>query len=453
MKISIDFKVRSGKSIKPLHGINNSRISLEKPMEELRDAGIPFVRLHDLGGYFGGGLYVDIPNLFPDFSADENNPASYNFDFTDRYFQQLTASGPEIFLRLGVTIENFWWIKSFRINPPVDFAKWARICEHVVRHYNEGWADGYHFNIRYWEIWNEPENPSMWRGTKQQYFDLYKATTLHLRSCFPDIKLGGYASCGFYALNTHKDDDFFKGCLTWFTDFLDFVKQESLPLDFYTWHRYFTDPEILREDSGYIRTELDKRGFTATESIFDEWNYYDGDSPTKWDDMKSAVGASAVAATMIVLQNIAVDKALYYDARPNGSYGGLYYFPSQAVTPTYYAFKAFNRLYALQEEVPVMENCDGIYAMAASNGDESAVLLVNNGKESKALEIGMCNFSGAMKACIIDEAHTFESIPLDLSKTVTMPPHSILLLESKQDILRSTDSNTTEVEFAGISKK
>ena len=26
--------------------------------------------------------------------------------------------------------------------PPKDYAKWARICEHVVRHYNEGWGWG-----------------------------------------------------------------------------------------------------------------------------------------------------------------------------------------------------------------------------------------------------------------------------------------------------------------------
>ena len=26
---------------------------------------------------FGGGAYVDIPNVFPDFEADENDPASY----------------------------------------------------------------------------------------------------------------------------------------------------------------------------------------------------------------------------------------------------------------------------------------------------------------------------------------------------------------------------------------
>ena len=43
-------------------------------MHYLKEAGIPYSRLHDVGGWLGGGLYVDIPNLFPDFDADENDP-------------------------------------------------------------------------------------------------------------------------------------------------------------------------------------------------------------------------------------------------------------------------------------------------------------------------------------------------------------------------------------------
>ncbi len=31
--------------------------------------------------------------------------------------------------------------------PPADFNKWAIICEHIIRHYNEGWADEYLYSI------------------------------------------------------------------------------------------------------------------------------------------------------------------------------------------------------------------------------------------------------------------------------------------------------------------
>ena len=40
---------------------------------------------------------------------------------------------------------------------PKDFKKWAVICEHIIRHYTEGWADGFFYDMPYWEIWNEPD--------------------------------------------------------------------------------------------------------------------------------------------------------------------------------------------------------------------------------------------------------------------------------------------------------
>ena len=37
----------------------------------LKEAGVPYARLHDVGGRFGGSLYVDIPNIFREFDADD----------------------------------------------------------------------------------------------------------------------------------------------------------------------------------------------------------------------------------------------------------------------------------------------------------------------------------------------------------------------------------------------
>ena len=115
----------------PLTGISNTMFHY------LKEAGIPFSRLHDVGGWMGGGLYVDIPNLFRDFNADENAPASYDFAFTDKILEGLVENGCQPYFRLGVTIENQHMLKAYRIFPPKDYGKWARICEHVIRHYNK----------------------------------------------------------------------------------------------------------------------------------------------------------------------------------------------------------------------------------------------------------------------------------------------------------------------------
>lgn len=447
MKITVDFAAKCGKKIKPLHGINNSPIALYKPLPELRQAGIPYVRLHDAGGAYGGNCYVDIPNVFPDFNADENDPASYRFEFTDAYFKQLVASGMKIFYRLGVTIENNYRLYAYRIAPPADPVKWARICEHIVRHYNEGWANGFHYGIDYWEIWNEPENPPMWSGTREQFFELYQVTATHLRQCFPNIKIGGYASCGFYAINRPNPSDFFKSFLTWFDEFLQFVRDKQLPLDFYSWHLYTTDPEEIILHARYVRKKLDDYGFRQVESIFNEWNFVTSDEEHRWDLMKEAPGAAFVAAAFVLMQRNSIDKAMYYDALPTRRYCGLYYFPSGKTTKTYCSFLAFNQLYKLGEECAA--DCDGknAYVLAAAAGNKGAVLAVNNSKRGRKLSWDIQNAPAQIQAFLISNRHELDRV--DFTPDFSMPPYSVLLLLCN-DELQKTEAVSAAGKFAGL---
>ena len=53
-------------------------------------------------------------------------------------------------------------------------------------------AKGMKLPIKYWEIWNEPDNrPNCWTGTDEEYFNLYATTAALLRKEFPGIKIGG----------------------------------------------------------------------------------------------------------------------------------------------------------------------------------------------------------------------------------------------------------------------
>ena len=118
----------------------------------------------------------------------------------------------------------------------------------MVRHYTEGWANGFKWKITYWEIWNEAENhpePAknpMWHGTWDEYLRLYEVSSKHLKKCFPHLKIGGYGSCGFYAAantpavaaaNSSPRTQYFVDC---FVKFLDYVKEHDCPLDFFSFH-------------------------------------------------------------------------------------------------------------------------------------------------------------------------------------------------------------------------
>lgn len=55
------------KPMKPMHGGGQPPIGgveLTTYFHYMTEAGIPFSRLHDVGGVFGGNRFVDIPNIF-----------------------------------------------------------------------------------------------------------------------------------------------------------------------------------------------------------------------------------------------------------------------------------------------------------------------------------------------------------------------------------------------------
>ena len=149
-KITVDFSNTQGK-IKPMNAVNNgpagSAVRGQRGnFDAYAAARIPYARNHDASFYsgYGGEHTVDVHRIFRDFDADENLPENYIFGPTDAYTENTFAAGTKIFYRLGASIEHGY---KYGTRVPKDYLKWARICEHIIRHYTEGWADGYHFDI------------------------------------------------------------------------------------------------------------------------------------------------------------------------------------------------------------------------------------------------------------------------------------------------------------------
>ena len=379
--IRYDFSKTTG-VVKPLHGVNNAPYGVlneDLATNFMKDAGIPFSRLHDAMGPYGGAHYVDVPNVFPNFDADPENPENYDFTLTDNYIGSIIRGGTEFFYRLGITID--WAKKKYRTFPPKNCLQWAKICEGIIRHYNEGWADGFYYNIRYWEIWNESENPPMWSGTKEEFFELYRVASVYLKGKFPQCKIGGYGSCGFYAVTREGMNDFYKGFVTYFHDFLKMVTEEHLLLDFYSWHIYTNDPNEVLRHGAYVRQTLDAYGLTDTETTLDEWNY--GDEGTSHYEKRTMTGASFVASVMCGLQNEGhTDSAMYYCVSLGGLYNGMHDNISNRLLKPYYTIKAFNDLYRLENCVkPQGVHRTDFNTTAAIGGKRAVILLSNHGKE------------------------------------------------------------------------
>ena len=408
--------------VKPMHGVGQPPLlgTNTDYFHYLSDANIPYSRLHDVAGWFGGNMYVDIPNIFRDFDADVDDPASYDFVFTDLLLKALHEHHCEPVYRLGITIENFHDIKPYRCFPPKDFMKWARICEHIIRHYNEGWADGFHFNIQYWEIWNEPdghyliEENAMWKGTPEQYYDLYRITSKHLRECFGhSIKIGGYASCGFYqvldeqlisgeAFGSSKPLNGWQKRIMGFIDFFDgFIKmvaEEKLPFDFFSHHSYGSVKDTLKMQE-YCEKRLEEAGLGDVEIQLNEWN-----PNPRMAERGTALACANATAMMCAMQNRKMDVMCYYDGRIGTSvYGGLFHPMTYQPLCAYYGFKAYGKLYALGTQIESVCDNENVYAVAAKGDAGKGIVIANIGEDTDV----SVNLGKTGKLFVIDDDNFF----------------------------------------------
>lgn len=439
--VKIDFN-KTAYTIKNMHAVNNGPIVARSDQSKgnslyYKAAKIPYARNHDasFNPSYGGEHSVDVHAIFPDFNADVNDPASYDFPCTDLYTKWIIDVGTKPFYRLGSKIEH--GIKKYGTVKPKDFKKWAEICEHIIAHYTEGWADGFNYDIEYWEIWNEPDldpddstNKRCWSGTEKEYAELYVIAANHLKNRFPHLKIGGPA------LAWNED---------WLERFFENVKEynggKNPPLDFLSWHWYGTEPREMSEKGTRIHNIAVKAGYTGFESILNEWNYVRG-----WGDefiysIKTIIGmkgAAFTAACMIEGQkNPTIDMLMYYDARPTGM-NGLFDFYTLEPLKGYYPFLIYSKLKELENGVFSESDDKDIYIASAFNGSNAAIMLTyyaeNDYLLNKSVTIEATGFdlSGA-KIYITDEENTMSLYPAkeftDNKITLYLKRNSIVYIE------------------------
>ncbi|MBQ9975677.1 MAG: hypothetical protein IJP16_04135 [Clostridia bacterium] len=396
--------------------------------KEYKAARIPYSRNHDSAaiGIYGGPYSHDITRIFPDFSADENDPASYDFACTDESILTALDAGTETFFRLGQTIEH--QIKKHGTLPPADFHKWARICEHIIRHYNEGWADGYHLNIEYWEIWNEPDldtddskNKRTWGGVRAEFFDLYEIAAKHLKSCFPHLKIGGPALAGW---------------LEWAEAFLCEMQKRCVPIDFFSWHIYCTEPKKMLNLADKVNELLVKYGYGDVESILNEWNYVKG-----WTDefvytIESIHGLKGAAFVMSCIceaqKSDHIDMLMYYDTRPS-AFCGAFDFYTYRTLKGYYPLMWYGKFYDMEYEVRCKNQPEGIYTLCGVDKDGKVLCIVvnysdNDDSPSRELSLDFGK-SGSFELYLVDDNHDGELIDTTEELAITLPRQSFMLIK------------------------
>jgi hypothetical protein len=298
--------------------------------------------------------------IFPDANADPEKPESYNFGPTDKVLAAIRESGAEIYYRVG----RSWGSDT---NPPSDFDKYANVVKHIAMHYNQGWDNGFHYNIRYWEFWNEPDGffwtskPERPSTSPEQFYLLYAKTALALKSVDPALKVGGDAIA-------HADAGPYR------EGFIEYCAAHKLPLDFYSWHTYANasaDPYDAVRLAGEVRSILDANGFQKAESILSEWNLSSDFRAGEKAELESAHNAAYIGAVLSYFEDAPLDHAHFY--RGDAAWMGL--FDQQGeYFKTAYAFKAMGKMLETPQRLAV-EGADtfGFAALAGRSTDGKTV--------------------------------------------------------------------------------
>jgi xylan 1,4-beta-xylosidase len=154
----------------------------------------------------------------------------YSFFNADQIVDFLLSIGMKPFVELGfmpgALASGSQTVFHYRSNvtAPKDYKQWATLIHKLVGH----WIERYGIEeVRQWffEVWNEPNLDWFGNAKQSDYFKLYRHTAQTIKNIDPGIRVGGPAT----AANA------------WICDFLEFCRNERIPVDFITTHHYPND--------------------------------------------------------------------------------------------------------------------------------------------------------------------------------------------------------------------
>ena len=448
--IEADFSREVGMIRPALHSSGFGPTICSQTAEDLADVkqmGFAFARTHDWALVNPNERVCDWHHIFPLPHLDATDPKNYVFGPTDYLLKRTREeTNLDVFFRLGTSIEHSGDKIHFNSLIPDDFDKVAEVFAATVRHYNRGWANGHRWNVRYWEIWNEPDGiNNMWclpegdepwaavtadekrkRERRQALFTEFFVKCLkRMKGEFGDtIKVGGPAMCGWKGSPEHPQRDFF-------ARILGACKKEGLAPDFISWHHYANDPMTLNNSAADARALCDSFGFTKCELIVNEWHYFgtnyswadmqrSSDPAAKariWEGPNSHNGIRSCAFTLATLANIQrskLDQAYFYGCSHVGSWGFKDHLQSKY--KIFYALKLFGDIVKNYTTICPSTGEGTFTTFAVKHADgRKGLLVADYGGTGRTVEVGVRGASAVKRCTLLDHTHDLAAHPAVLA--------------------------------------
>jgi len=425
----------------PLHW--NGHTSNKDLFTEYAQIGVKAVRNHDFPDV------VDMSVMYPDRTKDTTLQTSYNFtrpgisgDYSSDYaVSNLQSNGLQLYLRI-------WGLGATPTLISSERANWVKAAVEIIRHYQEGKWSGYTGLVNTVEIGNEPDSSYFWPSTytKEEFYQLYADTAKAIRAAFPTMKIGGPGITQGGFSNTIGQ--------TWVRNFFDYVKTNGAPLDFFSWHLYSNSPDQFATAASFYRSELDSRGYTATELHTTEWNTQidlsvnpppSSVQATNLEYRTKAKGAALMTATWMTLHQSGIKQSYFYrgnnnDANDYQNYG--LFAVDGTPRKTALAFGLWSEFTNYQNRIDptASANISGLKAMAAQRSDgQIAILVANTGTSSRNWTAAftdtrsLSNYSLTLRTVDDNSATTTTSVPA--GTVFTIAPDTVQLLLATTNVV------------------
>ncbi|HCF3248458.1 GH39 family glycosyl hydrolase [Pseudomonas aeruginosa] len=256
----------------------------------------------------------------PEYISGSAPTPQYNWEPTDTYLKRSlsnsyytkgTTTGaqkPNILFRIGRMINGG------RVEPS-NVARYCDLVKAVVERYTVNYQQiGLPQPILEYEIWNEPDLGLFWStsdpqqttsGNAAAFYSFYEQVANAIKSVSSNTRVG---PCG--VANAYGNKDFVD-------NLVNYIKQKSLPFDFYSYHFYAdqtADPRTIQQIQSYVRNTLNNNNYSNVKCYISEWNLTAYGSQANNTKVQSIVNAAFILSFLINAEQAGVDKAYLYRA-------------------------------------------------------------------------------------------------------------------------------------------
>ncbi len=378
--------------------------------------------------------YIRIDHIYDFYdvvSKDTNGNLILDWSKLDQTVCDIYNTGAKPFFVLGYMPKALSGDESL-VSQPKNWSQWSFLVQKTIEHYSGinnrlcGQITGFWKTDIYYEVWNEPDLETFGKWSiygGKDYRLLYYYSVLgaqNAKNVYP-FKIGGPVTTALYR--------------NWILNFLNFIKENNLRIDFISWHHYSKNTDDFGDDLINLNNWLageKYRPFQNLPKIISEWGFDSNYNPLA----DSQIGAAYTLASIRNFLNYGYELAFLFEIKdgPSPSWGILGYQGEKK--PRYFALQFLNHLQG--EKLLVSGEGTYVKALASKNENNLYILLVNYDLENKNTELvplkvtNLLNGNYDLTIKYLDgQETTTKNIKIEngiLKKDILMPPNTIILI-------------------------